>query len=54
MAYSTIRYEIEDKVATLTFIREQANNGFNIPMCLEIIDVLATLEQNSEVQILVI
>lgn len=54
MAYSTIRYEIEDKVATLTFIREQANNGFNIPMCLEIIDVLATLEQSSEVQILVI
>lgn len=54
MLYNTIRFSVDDKVATLTFNREQANNGFNIPMCLEIIEVLTTVAHDPEVQLLVI
>lgn len=54
MAYQTIQFSIDDKVATLTFNRSDANNGFNIPMCLEILEVLNVVKGNAEVQLLVI
>lgn len=54
MVYQTIHFDVTEKVGTLTFARSEANNGFNIPMCLEILQVLKTLENDPDVQILVI
>ena len=36
MAYETILYSVEDGVATLTLNRPEVQNGFNIPVCDEI------------------
>lgn len=54
MTFQTIQFSVDDKVATLTFNRIEANNGFNIPMCQEILEVLQFVKGNAEVQLLVI
>ena len=54
MTFQTIQFSVDDKVATLTFNRIEANNGFNIPMCQEILEVLQFVKGNADVQLLVI
>ncbi|MCP1639715.1 trans-2-decenoyl-[acyl-carrier protein] isomerase [Streptococcus gallinaceus] len=52
MAFSTIEYEVNDKIATLTLNRPSVSNGFNIPMCQEILEVLSLVEKDGAVSIL--
>lgn len=54
MVYHTIKYSLENGVATLVFNRSDANNGFNIPMCQEILDVFENVKNDTQVQMLVI
>lgn len=52
--FTTIRYAIEADVAYLTFNRPEVSNGFNVPMCQEILSALTLSEQDPKVKILVI
>lgn len=54
MTYKGILYEVKDEVAVLTFNRPEVSNGFNIPVCQEILDALAKAEQDETVKLLVI
>ncbi|TWS95338.1 enoyl-CoA hydratase [Streptococcus sp. sy018] len=54
MTYKGIIYTVEDQVATLTFNRPDVSNGFNIPMCQEILDVLDKVAQDDQISLLVI
>ena len=53
MSYSHIIYEAGE-VAILTLNRPDISNGFNIPVCQEILDVLEKAKQDSTVKLLVI
>lgn len=53
MDFSNIMYRVENEVATLTFNRPEVSNGFNIPMCEEILAALE-LAKDDAVRILVI
>ncbi len=53
MTYDNIKYQVADEVATITFNRPEVNNGFNIPMCQEIMDALKQAEQDTAVKIVV-
>lgn len=53
MAYKTIRYEVEEGVARLTLCRPEVSNGFNIPMCEEILDAIGQAGSD-EVALLII
>ena len=52
MTYSTIRFEVKDQVAVLTFNRPDVSNGFNIPMCEEILDAIEQVAKDERVVIL--
>lgn len=52
MAYQTIRYELIDSVAILTLNRPEVANGFNIPMCEEILNAIQLAENDETVKIL--
>ncbi|HFR3154517.1 TPA: enoyl-CoA hydratase [Streptococcus suis] len=52
MAYQTIRYEVIDSVAILTLNRPEVANGFNIPMCEEILEAIRLAEGDASVKIL--
>ncbi|HFI0793729.1 TPA: enoyl-CoA hydratase [Streptococcus suis] len=52
MAYQTIRYEVIDSIAILTLDRPDVSNGFNIPMCEEIINAIQLAENDETVKIL--
>ncbi|MEI4322828.1 enoyl-CoA hydratase [Streptococcus suis] len=52
MAYQTIRYEVIDSVAILTLNRPEVANGFNIPMCEEILEAIRLVEGDVSVKIL--
>ncbi|MEG3312632.1 enoyl-CoA hydratase [Streptococcus parasuis] len=52
MAYQTIRYEVIDSVAILTLNRPEVANGFNIPMCEEILNAIQLAENDETVKIL--
>ncbi|MYN69347.1 enoyl-CoA hydratase [Streptococcus suis] len=52
MAYQTIRYEVIDSVAILTLNRPDVANGFNIPMCEEILNAIQLAENDETVKIL--
>ncbi|BCP59087.1 enoyl-CoA hydratase [Streptococcus parasuis] len=52
MAYQTIRYEVIDSVAILTLNRPEVENGFNIPMCEEILNAIQLAENDETVKIL--
>ncbi|KXT77291.1 enoyl-CoA hydratase [Streptococcus sp. DD13] len=52
--YQTIRYEVKQEIATLTLNRPEVANGFNIPMCQEILDALDRTEKNKEIRFLTI
>ena len=50
MVFETIIYSVEEDLASIILNRPEVSNGFNIPMCQEIIDALALAEQNSQVR----
>ncbi|HFI0081363.1 TPA: enoyl-CoA hydratase [Streptococcus suis] len=52
MAYQTIRYEAIDSIAILTLDRPDVSNGFNIPMCEEILNAIQLAENDETVKIL--
>lgn len=54
MAYETIKVEIADRRATLTFNRPKIANAMNLLMMQELADCFEFLKDNPEVQILVI
>ena len=54
MAYETILYSVEDGVATLTLNRPEVQNGFNIPVCDEIMAAIEQAKQDASVKFLVI
>lgn len=54
MSYNGILYSVSDEVATLTFNRPDVSNGFNIPVCQEILAALAEAEADEQVKILII
>ncbi len=51
--FENIIYRVEDNVATLTLNRPEVANGFNIPMCQEILQAMS-LAGEGDVQLLVI
>lgn len=52
MQFSTIRYQVEDKVAILTLNRPEVSNGFNIPMCEEILAAIDLVAKDDAVMFL--
>lgn len=54
MNFSTILYSVEDGVATITLNRPEVSNGFNIPICEEIIEAISQAEKDDSVRILLI
>ncbi len=54
LEYTTIIYEVTDRVATLIFNRPEVNNGFNVPMCKEILDAIERVKMDDSVHVLVI
>ena len=42
MTFNGILYHVADEVATITFNRPEVSNGFNIPMCEEILEAIVT------------
>lgn len=54
MTFADIIYEVENEVATLTFNRPEVSNGFNIPMCQEILSAIDLAADNADVKILLI
>lgn len=52
MTYQTIGYQVRDSLALLTLNRPEVANGFNIPMCEEILDAIAQAANDTSVKIL--
>ncbi|TCD45687.1 enoyl-CoA hydratase [Streptococcus sp. X16XC17] len=52
MTFSTILYQVVDEVAILTLNRPDVANGFNIPMCEEILEAIALAKKDTAVRIL--
>lgn len=52
MSYQTIRYEVMDSLAILTLNRPEVSNGFNIPMCEEILSAIDHASCDASVNIL--
>ena len=47
--FETILYSVENDLATISLNRPEVSNGFNIPMCQEILAALEDAEKNEEV-----
>ncbi|MGT2846636.1 enoyl-CoA hydratase [Streptococcus massiliensis] len=54
MVFENILYQVTDDVATLTLNRPEVSNGFNIPMCEEILKALDLVDANEDVHFLII
>lgn len=54
MAFQHILYDVSDDLATITLNRPEVSNGFNIPMCQEILEALGLAEENAAVRLLLI
>lgn len=52
--FEEIIYEVADGVATLTLNRPQVSNGFNVPICEEILTAISLASQDELVKILLI
>ncbi|HFI0563517.1 TPA: enoyl-CoA hydratase [Streptococcus suis] len=52
MVYQTIAYEVSENLATLTLNRPDVANGFNIPMCEEILAAIEETAKNDQVHFL--
>ena len=54
MDFKEILYNVDNGVATLTLNRPEVSNGFNIPICEEILKAIDTAKRDDTVQILLI
>lgn len=54
MDFKGILYAVEDGVATITFNRPEVSNGFNVPVCDEIMEAIALAERDDAVNLLLI
>ncbi|MGT2715170.1 trans-2-decenoyl-ACP isomerase [Streptococcus respiraculi] len=54
MTYEMIRYEVEERIARLTLSRPEVSNGFNIPMCEEMLDAIGQAADSEQVALLII
>ena len=54
MTYSTLRYEIEDGIATVTLSRPDKLNAFNVTMMNEIIDVIDKVDADDNVRAVIV
>ena len=54
MTFNGIPYHVADEVATITFNRPEVSNGFNIPMCEEILEAIELAAKDESVKFLVI
>ena len=54
MDFKEILYSVTDGVATLTLNRPEVSNGFNIPICEEILEAISAAAEDENVQILLI
>ncbi|ARS62984.1 enoyl-CoA hydratase [Streptococcus mutans] len=54
MDFKEILYNVDNGVATLTLNRPEVSNGFNIPICEEILKAIDTAKKDDTVQILLI
>lgn len=54
MDFSNIIFETEKEVATITLNRPEVSNGFNIPICQEILEALTIVEKDETLKILII
>ncbi len=52
MTYQTITYNVRDGIALLTLNRPDVANGFNIPMCEEILAAIDAVDRDATVKIL--
>lgn len=52
MKFNTIIYEVKAGIATITFNRPEVQNGFNVPMCQEILAALDLAKEDSQVRVL--
>ena len=54
MNFQTILYQVSGDLATVTFNRPEVSNGFNIPMCQEILQALKLAEDDANIRLIVI
>ncbi|MHC1949765.1 enoyl-CoA hydratase/isomerase family protein [Bradyrhizobium sp. UFLA06-06] len=54
MAYTSILYQADDRVAWITFNRPSKHNAFSIELCNEFQDALAIAERDPDVRVVVI
>ena len=54
MTFNGILYKVVNEVATITFNRPEVSNGFNIPMCEEILEAIELAANDEAVKFLVI
>ena len=52
--FETILYSVENDLATISLNRPEVSNGFNIPMCQEILVALEDAEKNEEVKFIIL
>ena len=52
--FETILYSIENDIASISLNRPEVSNGFNIPMCQEILAALDDAENNAEVKFIIL
>lgn len=54
MTYETITYEIDDRVAVITFNRPDRMNAMSIKLCREVIAAIAVADADDEVRVVII
>jgi enoyl-CoA hydratase/carnithine racemase len=54
MAYETIRYQSDDRVAVITLDRPERMNAFSQKLCAELSQAIQAADQDSEVRVLII
>jgi enoyl-CoA hydratase/carnithine racemase len=54
MAYKTITYEVDDRVAVLTFNRPERMNAMTVELCLEVQDAVKAADADPDVRVVVI
>lgn len=52
--FTELLYDLKDGVATISLNRPQASNGFNIPLCLEVLQALDCSASNEAVKVVVL
>jgi enoyl-CoA hydratase/carnithine racemase len=47
MAYETLRYDLDDRVATITLNRPERHNALSQQLCAEIVEAVRAADQGS-------